>query len=191
MKKLFFLILLHSGTNILKILKDKDSSMDITLWTTYIIFEIAHNHFISLIYWRKLDVCVDIVFGLYAFIVLMNSFLFSEKNKYRDNSAAKLLGFILLSFTFWSWNFGIQSQSFPTSLVACRQGTLLSTGWSNITQFTLLPKTTKTLKQNQNLKKWLSRSWVFMAMKTTNPKRWKTDEVSPTIYPHLLPSESF
>lgn len=117
-------------------------------------------YFINLLK-KNLDVCVDIVFGLYVFIVLMNSFLFSEKNKYRDNSAAKLLGFIPLSFTFWNWNFGIQSQSFPTSL--CSQASrnfCFQLGWSNITQFTLLPKTTKTLKQNQNLKKWLSRSWA-------------------------------
>ena len=45
---------------------------------------------------KNLDVCVDIIFGLYVFVVLMNIFFFSEKNKYRDNSVAKLLGLFSL-----------------------------------------------------------------------------------------------
>ena len=125
---------------------------------------------------KNLDVCVDIVFGLYVFIVLMNSFLFSEKNKYRDNSVAKLLGFILLRFTFWTETLVSNLKVFPLhSATKCQR--TFAFNLDEVTELNL-PFCLKQLKPWSKTKTWKNgfQDPELKATKNTNPKRWKTND---------------
>lgn len=82
----------------------------------------------------------------------MNSFLFSEKNKYKNNSSQTTRIYSPLVLLSEAETLVSNLKVFPSLCSQASRNFCFQLGWSNMLNFTLLPKTTKTWSKTKTWK---------------------------------------